>query len=414
MKKNYLFAFILFAGLNACFSQWGQVNNGITNLTSGAKLLGNSATHLFAGSIADAKMFRSNDHGDNWIEIQPPIASNVPECGYLFNGNYFSGLNSSANCVFFTTDNGTTWNSVTGGPQNTVVRGFSSLSGNIFAYTSSLGIYKSSDGGSTWSAANSGLTNQNVIKMESINTTLIAATIGGGIFISVDSGVNWVQSNAGIGGGDLNAELVWRMGNNLYYIAQGGSSYTSNNQGATWSSWIKPSVMGLAVLEIHRNGSNIYIEARHFSGGLRDSIYITSDEGVSWTNITNNLSATDLNASGITEFDGFLFIAYNVISPNLGIYRRGTTVEINENELSNDIHVYPNPFSDKIVLSNASSSEIKHVFIYDYFGKLILSQNENITSINTDRFDAGLYIVEILFENNIIVNRKLMKANSSL
>lgn len=281
MGKNYLSTLILFAGINTCFAQWEQVNNGITNLISGAKLLSGSNTHLFAGTLGGNKMYRTNDNGSNWIEITSPVAGNVPECGFSFSGKYFSGLNSSTNCIFYTNDNGTTWNSVTGGPQTTVVRGFSSLSGNIFAYTSSVGIYRSTDGGSTWSAANSGLTNLNVIRMELINTKLIAATIGGGIFVSTDNGATWVQSNTGIAGGDLNAELVWKMGNNLYYTAQGGSSYSSNNEGTNWSSWTKPAAMGLGVLETHRNGTDLYMESRHFSGGLRDSIYITSNEGVS-------------------------------------------------------------------------------------------------------------------------------------
>lgn len=317
MRKIYLSTVILFASIT-CFAQWGQVNNGIANLTQGASLLGSSDTYLFAGTLGDYKMYRTNDNGNNWIEINLPAPFSVPVCGYYFSGKYFSGLNVSTDCVFYTTDNGTTWNSVTGGPKTTGVRGFHSLSGNIFAYTSSVGIYKSSDGGSTWSAANSGLTNLNVIWMETINTKLIAATIGGGVFISTDNGATWVQSNTGIAGGDLNAVLVWRMGSNLYYTAQGGGSYLSTDEGTTWSSWTKPSVMGLGVQEIHRYGSNLYMEARHFSGGLRDSVYITSDEGVSWTNITANLSATDLNAYGITEFGGFVFIAYNLISPNLG------------------------------------------------------------------------------------------------
>lgn len=413
MKKINLSALIILAGINACFAQWGQVNNGIINLTSGAKLLGSSNTHLFAGTLGDSKMYRTIDNGNNWIEIQPPVTTNVPECGYYFSGKYFSGLNSSMNCVFYTNDNGTTWNSVTGGPQTTVVRGFSSLSGNIFAYTSSSGIYKSSDGGSTWSAANSGLTNLNVIWMETINSKLIAATIGGGVFISTDNGASWVQSNTGIAGGDLNAELVWKMGTNLYYTAQGGGSYLSNNEGTNWSSWTKPSVMGLGVMEIHRNGTNLYMESRHFSGGMRDSIYITSNEGASWTNITANLSATDLNASGITEFGGYVFIAYNLMSPNLGVYRNTTTVGINDNELSNDISIYPNPFNDKIVLRNSSNETIKQVFIYDNLGKLVVSENGNAEYINTSGLNNGLYFMEIIFSDNSSTKRKLIKESTN-
>ena len=85
MKKIYLSTVIFFASIT-CFAQWGQVNNGIANLTSGAKLLNSSNTHLFAGTLGGSKMYRTSDYGNNWIEIQAPVASNVPECGYFFSG----------------------------------------------------------------------------------------------------------------------------------------------------------------------------------------------------------------------------------------------------------------------------------------------------------------------------------------
>jgi len=409
MKKMYFLLLTIFVSV-PCFAQWEQVNNGIINLSQGARLLGSSDTHLFAGTLGGAKMYRTMDNGNNWTEIQPPVTGNVPESGYFFNGKYFSGLSSSMDCVFYTTDNGTSWNSVTEGPQTTVVRGFSSLSGNIFVFTSTKGIYKSSDGGLIWNASNSGLSNLNVIWMETINSKLIAATIGGGIFISTNNGETWVQSNTGIASGNLNAQLVWRMGTNLYYTAQGGGSYLSNNQGTNWSSWTKPSEMGLGVNEIYRNGANLYMEARHFSGAtLKDSLYISQNEGVVWTNITENLSASDLNASGITEFFGDVFIAYNLVSPNLGIYRKTTTLGINQNYQSDFLRIYPNPFNEKIILSNYSSKKIKQVSIYNSQGKLVVSEIGNIESMNTLLLNKGFYIIEILFIDNTTVREKLIK-----
>lgn len=171
--------------------------------------------------------------------------------------------------------------------------------------------------------------------------------------------------------------------------------------------------MGLGVNEIYRNGANLYLEARHFSGGLRDSIYITSNEGTTWTNITANLSANDLNASGITEFGGFVFIAYNLSSPNLGIYRNTMAVGVNENYLSDLIGVFPNPCNDKIVVSNSSDEKIKQISIYDNQGKLVLSVGRNESSLNTSRLNNGLYFMEIMFSDNSTVRRKLLKESTN-
>lgn len=407
--KNINLTVLSFVFGLSCFAQWGQVNSGISNLTFGAKLLGNSNTHLFSGTLGDSKMYRTNDKGMNWTEIQPPVSNVVPECGYNFNGNYFSGLNSAQDCIFYTSDNGETWKSVVGAPQTTVVRSFNSASGNLYALTSSKGIYKSSDNGVTWSSANSGLTNLNVISMEIINSKLIAGTIGGGVFISSDSGETWVESNSGIGGGDLNAELIWKMGDILYYTAQGGGAYTSSNDGLTWASWTKPSFMGLGVLEIHRNGSNLYLESRHFSGGLRDSIFLTSNEGLTWTNITENLSALNLNASGITEFDGVVFITYNLLSPDLGIYSKTTTASISKNDSEDLIRLYPNPFNTVLTISNLSNKDIDEITLYDIEGKITNVEKNNSNSINTSSLNKGVYFVKILFVDKSSVVTKLVK-----
>jgi hypothetical protein len=379
-------------------------------LTSGAKLLGSSNSNLFAGTLGGGKMYRSNNNGGNWSEIQPPVTGVVPECGYYFNGNYFSGLNSSTACIYYSTNDGTTWNSVSGGPQTTVVRGFLSLSSTIFAYTSNKGIYRSTDGGSNWSAVNTGLTNLNVAWMETLNTKIFAATIGGGIFVSSDNGVTWTQSNAGITSGALNAAFIWRMGTSLYYYEQGGSFYTSNNEGTSWNNWVKPSIMGLGINEIYRNGANLFFESRHFAGGgLRDSIYFSVNEGKSWTNITSNLSAVNLNASGIIQHGGFVFIAYNLISPGFGIYRNSITVGINDSFLSSFIQFYPNPFADKIEISDTSNKNIKRISVYDNHGKMVLSVSNFENPLNTSSLNSGFYIIEVTLDNNMTIRNKMIK-----
>lgn len=408
MKKHLLLTGLLFLNI-CCFAQWGPVNTGLANLTSGAKLLGTSNTHIFSGTLGGAKMYHSNTNGNSWIEITPPVAGNVPECGFYENGKYFSGLNSSQDCIFYTTNNGASWNAVSGGPQTTAVRGFTSLSGIIYAYTSNKGVYRTTDGGLNWSTANTGLTNLNVAWMETINNKVFVATIGGGVFVSTNNGVSWSASNTGIAGGALNASYIWRMGTSLYYYEQGGSFYTSSNEGANWSVWAKPALMGLGIMEVYRNGSNLYLETRHFSGGLRDSIYLTTNEGANWTNITGNLSASNLNASGITEIGGFVFTAYNIISPGLGIYRRTTSLSTHEIELSDFITTYPNPFTDKISVSNYSNRAIKEILIYDNQNKLVMMTSSIDDSINTSELKNGFYTMKIVFKDNIQLCKKLIK-----
>jgi hypothetical protein len=84
------------------------------------------------------------------------------------------------------------------------------------------------------------------------------------------------------------------------------------------------------------------METRHFAGGLRDSLYLSADEGASWTNITGNLNAADLNGSGIIENNGCVFLGYNLISPGLGILRRCGATGVEEGHAAS-MRVFPNP-----------------------------------------------------------------------
>ena len=413
MRNIYLSIIILLVSV-ACFAQWTQVNSGINNLATGARLLGATNTDLFAVSIASG-VFKTNDNGNNWTQVTTPVGfTSPPKCGYYFTGKFFVGLDNSTNCISYTSDNGVNWISGSGSPASTVVRGFISLSSDLFAFTSTKGVFKSSDGGVTWNTANTGLTNLKIASITTINNKIVLATEGAGVFISSDNGSNWVANNNGIIG-SKNGTFVWTMGTNLYfYTMTGNQYYSSNNQGANWTTAIRPAFLQSSIIgqtksikEIYRNGNNLYMMSKTQYGiSITDSVFITTNEGANWTNITENLP-NDVLGGGLTEFGGNIFIAYG--SSNLGIYRKGNTVGIKENYLANLISIHPNPFNDKILLSNSSNKKIKEISIYDNLGKLILSETVNTEHINSPQLSNGLYVIKILFSDNSIAQKKLIK-----
>lgn len=54
-------------------------------------------------------------------------------------------------------------------------------------------------------------------------------------------------------------------------------------------------------------------------------------------------------------------------------------------------HIYPNPFSDKLVIE--SKNAIKNVNVFNVFGRLILSSESN--TISTNDLVSGIYIIEV-------------------
>jgi len=417
MKKIYISTVIFLLSLT-CFAQWIQVNNGINNLATGARLLGSSNTVLFTVSIASG-VFKTNDKGNSWTQVTTPVGfTSPPKCGYYFNGKFFVGLDNSTNCISYTSDNGSNWTFGIGSPASTVVRGFISLSSDIFAYTSTKGVYKSNDGGVSWNTVNTGLTNLKIASMTIVNTKIVLATEGAGVFVSSDNGSNWILSNTGIAG-SKNGTFVWTMGSNLYfYTLTGNQYYSSNNQGSSWVSAVRPpffqsSIIGQtkSIKEVYRNGNNLYMMSKTQYGiSITDSVFITTNDGVNWTNITENLP-NDILGGGLTEFGGNSFIAYG--SSNLGIYRKVNTVGLKDNYLADLLSVYPNPFIDKISISNSSNGKIKHISIYDNLGKLVLSDFSNTEYINTSFLSNGLYVMKIVFSDKSTAKKKLIKVGEN-
>lgn len=400
MKTNLLFSFFVLFSLN-CFAQWSQINNGIANLSLGATLLGNSDDYIFCGTINAGKMYRSNDFGSNWNEISPPVPSNMPQCGYNFNNKYYAGLNSSMDCIYYTSDNGTSWNVGIGGPTTTVVRGFIDLPYHIYAYTSTKGIYQSTDNGANWSAVNNGLSNLNITSMATFDDKLIAASIGGGVYISTDYGANWVQSNNGIGSSTAGI-LVWQMDTKLYYTAQGGDAFVSTDKGTSWTvltSLTRPAAFGLNPAEIFRNNGHLYMKSRFFaSGGLKDSIFYSSNEGQSWNNISANLLSTDLSSERLMEFKGYAFICYNLVSPNKGIYRRDISVNtIPICKVKPGYNIFPDPAHNVThAISDQSILGVEYNIVDMNGMTLIKSQFSDETgSIDLSILPAGIYFINI-------------------
>ena len=82
----------------------------------------------------------------------------------------------------------------------------------------------------------------------------------------------------------------------------------------------------------------------------------------------------------------------------------------NPNFETDNIVLYPNPARDFVSISNTNET-ISAVSIYEISGKIIYSLTENQTSeinINTSAFAKGLYLIEIITEDNRKTNKKLI------
>lgn len=79
------------------------------------------------------------------------------------------------------------------------------------------------------------------------------------------------------------------------------------------------------------------------------------------------------------------------------------TSNIEDKTVRNKIKVYPNPAKSNINIENSSYNGLSKLRIYNLLGKLIHETTfEKSLQINTDKFDSGIYIMEITNKNEVI------------
>ncbi|MFN5846066.1 MAG: T9SS type A sorting domain-containing protein [Flavobacteriia bacterium] len=408
MKKILFSAgFLLLANLS--FSQWSQVNNGIQDLSLGVRSISGHNGNLYTGTLGGFKLYKSSDYGNNWSEIAPPVISGIPVSTHSYGNRLFFGLNVSWNDLYYTDDDGATWQAAQGGPQSSVVRGFFTLSSTLFCFTSNLGIYRSTDGGTTWSQVNNGLTILNVVKIEAIGSRLFACTFNGGVYLSDDNGDTWIQSNNGISSSHLAGYQLFRLGSDLYYMDQSAGRYKSTDQGNSWNSMTQPSFWGIKPRIVYRNAQsgNIYMKNAFGVFGEIDSLFVSYDEGTNWTNITGNLPQA-FNEAEFTEYNGYVFYAYDILVPGEGVYRKGDFNVLSEKEEC-VIEIYPNPTSDRINVT--CDQPLQSVSMIDLSGRTVLVKSLNFNkscSLEVAELPKGYYVLKLTTSNGTQVARKVI------
>ena len=126
------------------------------------------------------------------------------------------------------------------------------------------------------------------------------------------------------------------------------------------------------------------------------------------------LKVWDFSTQAINQF-GFTMLdpyneAYieNVYPAEDGLY---SVVNINkssvEASLEETTSIFPNPATDKITIQ--SSSIINNIVIINCVGQVMYkeSHNNNLINIKTENYNAGIYIIQIE-SNNEIINKKIM------
>lgn len=107
--------------------------------------------------------------------------------------------------------------------------------------------------------------------------------------------------------------------------------------------------------------------------------------------------------------DGVVFMM-DVNNENNGypLFANKSPLNVNENNASDGVSVYPNPANDIINISSENES-CKAVEVYSVDGRLVKSQYDNLKTINISDLNTGVYIMKIRMSDGTEVAKRVMK-----
>jgi photosystem II stability/assembly factor-like uncharacterized protein len=229
---------------------WNPVDSGAPGYIYNNQFLYRSVTaiavsgnDIFAG-FNGRGVFLSKDYGASWDSANTGItgiyASSFIITGskvlVAIEGNYISS-------VYLSTNNGASWTKSNSGLPGFVynngffnayafvpVTALTVIGSDIFAGTSSAGIYHSTDSGASWSEANMGLKDSSFVRAFAAYGNHIFAATRGGVYHSTNNGASWFSVNTGL----MDSVNVYALAVNDKYIFAGTQIYSGSSDGRVW------------------------------------------------------------------------------------------------------------------------------------------------------------------------------------
>ncbi|MBX7156683.1 MAG: T9SS type A sorting domain-containing protein [Bacteriodetes bacterium] len=310
---------------------------------------------LFAATNGGG-LFMSTNYGTRWISKNEGLSGNKLLSLSIAGDTIFTSVGGE---VFFSYDNASTWNRITGLPSTYGVKKmmkyslglvglsatgvyYSSDSGSTWKNVSPFGyffgslscqatgskliialenlngqpsgVFASLDSGKTWSVQSKGIHCTTVLSFAQSNSTLYIGTLGNGMFRSTNYGELWEPVNRMYGMDNIHKLLV--HGDTILAGTQNAGLYVSYNKGDTWQKSGSFFSVGMGVLSLHKENNTIYLGTNRSGDGL----YTTTDFGKTWAEkkkgFVDNIAIKTICAQGDTIVTGFYNGVY--VSTNKG------------------------------------------------------------------------------------------------
>ena len=307
---GYVFAGTNYIGTTDPKTTFVSTNNGVTwaATTTNPVFTGTNTSvyslrefggNLYAGT--SHSVYRTVNFGANWIQMTGgTMGTDKQTYSLTAIGTTKLLAGTISNGVYWSIDNGTTWNPQnTGLPASSTVYSLTTIGSNIFLPSFGNVVYQATDGSSlSWSATTStGLFNKYDYTIFSVGSTLYLGSAGAGLFISNNNASSWTRSNSGIKADPVNC--LTNNGSTLFAGMSGNGVFVSTNNGDNWAQADNTNLGDPVIRTIMPYSTNIFV-------GTNNGIFVSGNNGTTWSNASSGLPAnTQINS--LTQSSSNLF-----------------------------------------------------------------------------------------------------------
>jgi photosystem II stability/assembly factor-like uncharacterized protein len=364
MKDTLIFAGTLRSGIAVSSDKgksWKLRNNGLPGLNvSALAILNNSIYAAMDGS----GIYRSMDNGLSWTQMNDGLTSMYVSIFASIGDTIFAGTNGGG--IYYSDNKRVTWTQANNGLKDLHIRGGLIAKGTDLFTAPEDGVFKSTDRGASWIETDSGLTCKDIRALGVVGSDIWAGAYDGhGAFLSKDNGSYWSFCNNGLHSDTSYFGVTFSffysfstMGNNIFAGTNSGIYRLTNNQ-ASWK--LVPSsntfpLSGANTLLV--NGLNLFV-------GYKDTIFLTADTGASWSQINISLKNVDIFTLAVS--DKYIFA---------GTQGRGIFLSDNDGDSWTAAN---NGLSGRGLLINTIFPNNNNVFVGTYGAGIFLSKNNGVS-----------------------------------
>ncbi len=234
---------------------WQACNEGLTYISREAAEAVNclwlhpdlAQNPICIAGLGDGRLFRSLDGGDNWTCV---LESQVPTFSLAeFDGRLYAGVSDQG--LFYSTDDGATWQSDETLTALPFTRFVSDGEVNLFAYGPQVGLWRSGDKGQNWDQLSvvarpagraTRLPEEESLLSFSVSpdaTCLLAGTTST-LLKSTDRGQTWQDVQSGLAVTAMGYSANFAQDGHVWVGTEQGQMFASTDSGQTWAAGQAP------------------------------------------------------------------------------------------------------------------------------------------------------------------------------